>query len=54
MSDYPANVTLRPITAWPGVQTENPRPLAEPITCKGALGLWTPPIDAIRQLERSK
>jgi hypothetical protein len=22
---------------------ENPRPLAEPFPCKGALGLWTPP-----------
>ncbi|MGB3771724.1 MAG: hypothetical protein WBA00_11335 [Rhodococcus sp. (in: high G+C Gram-positive bacteria)] len=24
---------------------ENPRPLAEPIPCKGALGLWTPPAE---------
>ncbi|MCV7255650.1 hypothetical protein H7J86_26145 [Mycobacterium hackensackense] len=29
---------------------ENPRPLAEPIPCKGALGLWTPPADIAEQL----
>ncbi|MFH5231911.1 hypothetical protein [Antrihabitans spumae] len=31
---------------------ENARPLAEPIPCTGALGLWTPPADIIAQLER--
>ena len=30
---------------------ENPRPLAEPIPCKGALGLWTPPADIVEQLQ---
>jgi hypothetical protein len=30
---------------------ENPRLLAEPIPCKGALGLWTPPPDVITELE---
>lgn len=30
---------------------ENPRKLAEPIRCKGALGLWTPPADVIEQLQ---
>jgi hypothetical protein len=30
---------------------ENPRPLAEPIPCKGALGLWAPPADANAALE---
>ena len=30
---------------------ENPRPLAEPIRCKGALGLWTPPADIVEQLQ---
>lgn len=29
---------------------ENPRLLAEPIRCKGALGLWTPPADIAEQL----
>ena len=29
---------------------ENPRLLAEPIPCKGALGLWTPPADIAEQL----
>lgn len=30
---------------------ENPRALDEPIPCKGALGLWTPPADVVAQLE---
>lgn len=29
---------------------ENPRPLAVPIACKGALGLWTPNPDLVAQL----
>lgn len=29
---------------------ENPHPLAEPIPCKGALGLWTPPADVTARL----
>lgn len=29
---------------------ENPRPLPEPIPCKGRLGLWTPPADVLEQL----
>lgn len=29
---------------------ENPRLLAEPIPCKGALGLWTPPADIVERL----
>lgn len=29
---------------------ENPRPLPEPIPCRGALGLWTPPPDIATQL----
>ncbi|MBB3041199.1 hypothetical protein [Nocardioides soli] len=29
---------------------ENPRPLPEPIPCKGRLGLWTPPADVLAQL----
>ncbi|GAS94386.1 uncharacterized protein RMCC_1352 [Mycolicibacterium canariasense] len=32
---------------------ENPRQLAEPIPCKGALGLWTPPADITEALARS-
>ena len=30
---------------------KNPRLLAEPIPCKGALGLWTPPADITERLE---
>ncbi|OCB56154.1 hypothetical protein A5722_14760 [Mycobacterium vulneris] len=30
---------------------ENPRPLPEPIPCKGALGLWTPPADIVAALK---
>lgn len=30
---------------------ENPRLLVEPIPCKGALGLWTPPTDITERLE---
>lgn len=30
---------------------ENPRSLAEPIPCTGALGLWTPPADVAAALE---
>ena len=30
---------------------ENPRPLTEPIPCRGALGLWTPPADVLARLE---
>ena len=29
---------------------ENPRLLDEPIPCRGALGLWTPPDDVLRRL----
>lgn len=29
---------------------ENPQPLDEPIPCRGALGLWTPPIEVLEQL----
>jgi hypothetical protein len=30
---------------------EHPRPLAEPIPCRGALGLWTPPVEVLDQLQ---
>lgn len=30
---------------------ENPRPLDEPIPCRGALGLWSPPPDVEQRLE---
>jgi hypothetical protein len=30
---------------------ENPRELSEPIPCRGALGLWTPPADILDQLQ---
>lgn len=30
---------------------ENPRPLAEPIRCKGRLGLWTPQAEVLEQLQ---
>ncbi|MGU3650635.1 hypothetical protein [Mycolicibacterium sp. A43C] len=30
---------------------ENPRLLADPIPCRGALGLWTPPADITERLE---
>jgi len=30
---------------------EDPRPLATPIPCRGALGLWTPPAEVLAQLE---
>lgn len=30
---------------------ENPRELAVPIPCKGALGLWTPPADVLDRLQ---
>lgn len=30
---------------------ENPRRLVEPIPCKGALGLWSPPADVVLRLE---
>ena len=30
---------------------ESPRELAEPIPCRGALGLWTPPADVIERLQ---
>ncbi|WKN47132.1 hypothetical protein [Nocardioides sp. Arc9.136] len=29
----------------------NPRPLPEPLPCKGRLGLWTPPADVLDQLQ---
>lgn len=29
----------------------DPRPLAEPIPCRGALGLWTPPADVLAQVQ---
>lgn len=29
---------------------ENPQLLAEPIPCRGALGLWTPPVDVLARL----
>lgn len=32
---------------------ENPRDLAEPIACRGALGLWTPPNDVLDRLNRA-
>lgn len=31
----------------------NPRPLAEPIPCRGRLGLWTPPADVLEQLQEA-
>lgn len=31
----------------------NPRPLDEPIPCRGALGLWTPPTHVLEQLEEA-
>jgi hypothetical protein len=30
---------------------ERPRPLPEPIPCRGSLGLWTPPADVLEQLQ---
>ncbi|MCC9181146.1 hypothetical protein [Mycolicibacterium mageritense] len=30
---------------------ENPRSLAEPVYCKGALGLWNPPADVVAKIE---
>lgn len=33
---------------------ENPRPLAEPIPCTGALGLWTPPHDVLMEIMRQE
>jgi len=30
---------------------ENPQPLCDPIPCKGALGLWTPPADVLDRLQ---
>ncbi|WP_319456883.1 MULTISPECIES: ASCH domain-containing protein [unclassified Mycobacterium] len=33
---------------------ENPRPLAEPIPCSGALGLWTPPHDVLLAIMRQE
>lgn len=30
---------------------ERPRPLEEPIPCKGRLGLWTPPAEVLEQLQ---
>ncbi|WP_028472982.1 ASCH domain-containing protein [Nocardioides alkalitolerans] len=29
---------------------EDPRPLAEPVPCRGMLGLWTPPLDVLAQI----
>jgi hypothetical protein len=31
----------------------NPRPLEEPIPCRGRLGLWTPPPDVIDELREA-
>lgn len=33
---------------------ENPQPLAEPIPCRGALGLWKPPPDIEQSLTAAK
>lgn len=33
---------------------ENPRLLAEPIPCSGALGLWTPPADVLHILDGAR
>jgi len=33
------------------LELANPRPLAEPVPCKGRLGLWTPPADVLDQLQ---
>jgi hypothetical protein len=33
------------------LELANPRPLPEPIPCRGALGLWTPPADVLEQLQ---
>lgn len=33
------------------LELANPRPLAEPIPCRGALGLWTPPVDVRARIE---
>nr|WP_227467512.1 ASCH domain-containing protein [Nocardioides lijunqiniae] len=30
---------------------EHPRPVPEPIACKGRLGLWTPPVEVLEQLQ---
>jgi hypothetical protein len=32
------------------LELENPRPLAEPVACRGALGLWTLPGDVLDQV----
>ncbi|WLP90235.1 ASCH domain-containing protein [Gordonia sp. NB41Y] len=42
--------------AQPGMKhlvLANPRALAEPIPCKGALGLWTPPADVVTRLREA-
>jgi hypothetical protein len=33
------------------LELANPRPLPEPIPCRGALGLWTPPAEVADQLQ---
>lgn len=33
------------------LELANPRPLAVPIPCRGALGLWTPPTEVLERLE---
>lgn len=33
---------------------ENPRALTEPIPCRGALGLWTPPTDILERLQEAQ
>ena len=42
-----------PASTRPMVHLElaNPRALAQPIPCKGRLGLWTPPADVLDQLQ---
>lgn len=35
------------------LELANPRPLLEPIPCRGRLGLWTPPDDVRQQLEET-
>lgn len=32
------------------IELANPRPIEEPIPCRGFLGLWTPPTDVVERL----
>lgn len=45
--DDPAGTTRRHIVH---LVLANPRPLLEPIPCRGALGLWTPTADVLARL----